>query len=710
MIEDQDLYNSFDKTLYKTGSATSGSSEIEPEQLSSGSGVEANRTITADVLIVGGGKQITLSPGQSIQKALDAIYAAGGGKLSLSAGTFVVNGALTGYPSVSIEGVSPSVTIIDFNSTAANLSFSGTNVYSTGTISSIASGVMVTGSGTSWLANASAGQYLFIGTRHYKIAAVTGDTSLILSEGYTDDVTMPGAAYRIATAIVDVKLSNFTVKSSTGTGITFNDAVSITFDNVFSVLNNKGYAFTNLSRLTMDRVLAASTTSNGFEFTNVGLSDWESVNASACGGHGVVFNNVKTASGLMSAVANTTDGFNCTSLVNCFMTFEASSNGGQGVEFVSGCNANTVDGIIISNTSDGIKLTATSDNNTLGTGLRLDGNGGYGINIAAATCDDNTIAVPSFGTNSSGDYNDSGTGTNVVATIAGSDSQIFTGNGTWTKPDGVRLVQVVCVGAGGGGGGANTIIGGGGGGGGAVITKIFDADDLEATVDITVGTAGTAGSGAAGGNGGNSSFGTRLTAYGGGGGGYNNSVGGGGGGGGGSAGTGSGAGTSATGQMGGVPATSNANGISGQGGGGGDGEAAPVAGKNGEYGGGGGGGGSGSGNGAAGGSSIFAAGGGGGGGGANLGDRTGGAGGMSNSYTAGGGGAAGASNGGAGTAGASNHIGAGGGGGGSNNGGNGGAGGAGGTPGGGGGGGGGATGTPGAGGAGARGEVRVFSI
>jgi len=56
------------------------------------------------------------------------------------------------------------------------------------------------------------------------------------------------------------------------------------------------------------------------------------------------------------------------------------------------------------------------------------------------------------------------------------DDQIFTatGAGTWTKPNGVQNVFVVCVGGGGGGGGgsnnsaggAGGAVGGGGGGGG----------------------------------------------------------------------------------------------------------------------------------------------------------------------------------------------------------------------------------------------------
>ena len=52
-----------------------------------------------------------------------------------------------------------------------------------------------------------------------------------------------------------------------------------------------------------------------------------------------------------------------------------------------------------------------------------------------------------------------------------SDLQVFTSNGTWTKPSGARTVHVICIGGGGGGGSgrqgaaSSSRIGGGGGGG-----------------------------------------------------------------------------------------------------------------------------------------------------------------------------------------------------------------------------------------------------
>jgi hypothetical protein len=122
-----------------------------------------------------------------------------------------------------------------------------------------------------------------------------------------------------------------------------------------------------------------------------------------------------------------------------------------------------------------------------------DGTGGYGIrdNAGAIECKN-------------------GAGAWVQCATA-SAYQVFTANGTWTKPSGVDANQTVIVEvwAGGGGGGANAT--GGGGGGGAYMIRHMRAGDLGATEAVTVGSGGAVNT-----VGDNSSFGTWITVYGGG--------------------------------------------------------------------------------------------------------------------------------------------------------------------------------------------------
>lgn len=92
---------------------------------------------------------------------------------------------------------------------------------------------------------------------------------------------------------------------------------------------------------------------------------------------------------------------------------------------------------------------------------------------------------------------------------------------TWTKPAGLKYLEVWVQGGGGGGGGAqaaanNAAVGGGGGGGGGTY-KLFAAADLAASVAVTAGSFGAGGVAAngTGANGGTSSFSASLTASGG---------------------------------------------------------------------------------------------------------------------------------------------------------------------------------------------------
>lgn len=350
-----------------------------------------------------------------ISAAITAVSDAGGGTVNLRSGTYSPTTDILLKSGVNLIGEKESTTIIDFDSNSASIKYEDDDVYTTGTITSIASGVMVTGSGTSWLANASAGQYLFIANRHYQIAVVTSDTTLILAEGYIGNATLPGASYRISTILTDIDLAELTVKNSADDGLAIRGCKNITLKNMTFQSNNVGIDWDYVTENKFESVIVVTSTSDGVQMDNVGFGDARGLASVSNGGHGFILNTIETMPFQFCASnANTSDGINATSVIKSVFNIESRANGGQGIEFVSGSNNNIISSsLIANNTSDGIKLTATNDNNTIANSI-LEANGGYGVNITASSCDETILSANQFISNSSGDYNDSGTGTIII--------------------------------------------------------------------------------------------------------------------------------------------------------------------------------------------------------------------------------------------------------------------------------------------------------
>ena len=384
-----------------------------------------------------GSQLITLAPGDSLQAAIDDLSQGDGGHIFLQSGTYTITSTLNLKSAIQIEGENTSTTIIDFNDTSAQLKATGTNIYTTGTIVAITNSVILTGSGTTWLGNVTTDHQIFLGNKWYKISAITGDTTIILSEGYTGGATLP-ATYRAVKVIKDIEIKDVSIKNSTGTALDLDDVRDIVLDDILFEGNNKGFVFDNVSEILIDQVIVVTSDSNGVEFNTCGFADIESLATIANSGHGCVINNVRIWTQIVSASnANTSDGYNITSAKILQLNVESSNNGGQGIEFVSGnIGCFIYDSICQTNTSDGIKSTATSDDIIISATQIID-NGGYGVNIAAATCDSNLINGCIFDDNTSGAVNNSGTNTKIVGNIGVADDPASTTatykNGTETR-------------------------------------------------------------------------------------------------------------------------------------------------------------------------------------------------------------------------------------------------------------------------------------
>lgn len=371
-----------------------------------------------DILVnnvqAGGVIEITATTVDNLQDALDNINTQGGGTLRLSPGTYTVNNDLVVYDNTFIEGDSSGNTTITFASQAYGITYTGTDVYTTGTLSVNQGSTTVTGSGTTWT-SAMIGRQIFISNRWYVIANVGSTTSITLATAFAD-ANVSGGTYRIADPINNVGIRNLTITGSTTNAIEAIDIRDMQIYDVVCVSNNVGISLTNFMNIVPELITVAASTSHGVVLTNGSFCNVYSMATVSNGGSGVVTNNIKVCPFQFSAAnSNTADGYNCTDTLDCAFEVEVSGNGGQGIELVSGCDRNFINIMLVNgNTSDGIKLTATSDNNIIGSLCNIINNGGYGINIAASSCNNNCIFAPYFSNNTSGAYTDSGTNTDII--------------------------------------------------------------------------------------------------------------------------------------------------------------------------------------------------------------------------------------------------------------------------------------------------------
>ena len=306
----------------------------------------------------------------------------------------------------SLVGESGPNTIIYFPGIAKSVIVdgSGGRQETTGVISISVNTNNVVGVGTTFT-NLTANDYILLGTDYFKIASITDDTNLVLSDIYRG-ASHNSIKYIAQPMFTGVRLNNFIISGSTTTGLYIRGNRHFNAD---SIALNK-----NTPNILIE---------------NTGDSSFKHILSETCLGAGMTLNNcVSIALNVVDVYNNTSHGIciggNSTSinLISC----ETSNNGGDGINMSQVCSDinltdcvikyNNGNGIVSNSTTQSVMIDSTSIRGNTSTGLSIDGlyhtitgniidkNGSDGLYLTASYCtitgniiNGNTISIKSTG-------------------------------------------------------------------------------------------------------------------------------------------------------------------------------------------------------------------------------------------------------------------------------------------------------------------------
>lgn len=371
---------------------------------------------------------VTISDIADLQAALDGVALLGGGTVSLVPNTYIATSSFTIASGVTLEG---NGSTIDFNAGAFQVLIQGTNAYSTGTVAvNFGSGAVV-GTGTTWTAGM-VGQSILIGDYWYTITSRTDNTHITIEYSAGNafmGTNVSGVSYVIATTIDGSSVNNVTLTNSSTTALRFRyvnglNMNALVVTNSAQAIDGDDSVNVNLQDgYTIDDCVF------GITYDNVPFCVFKSgLISNITGGTGIALTGVtNTALDSLSIQAITGVGAKLTNCANFgFAAWSIIECTSHGLELVSGNNdVDITSGYCNTCGGDGIKLTTTSDRNTIVACSFLN-NTGYGVNIAAASCDDNKVLAPAFSNNTAGTVNDLGTGTFISPQTTGLITAITT--------------------------------------------------------------------------------------------------------------------------------------------------------------------------------------------------------------------------------------------------------------------------------------------
>lgn len=371
-----------------------------------------------------------------IQTAINFVNADGGGTVFLQNGVYTLNESISLPNGVNLIGQSQgnginitearSLVGVVLNLNLYQIVVQGAEPYITGTISNTFGSSIVTGSGTSFT-QSMVGQSILINGYWRVIVQVNSATELLAPSSYISK-TVSGVDCIIASPAINT-ISNLTLRrcSETGTGaisylytdkIVLNSVIFFEPDLTFtikdsslplfrdiSVINaDAGIIINNVGGLVADNLyinsLTSSSSTGGISITNMVHSSMSDFSIEGMFGTGIT-------------ITSSSDFF----LDNGFIN----SNAGYGIRVSSSTDGSITNMIINNNSSDGIELTGTADRFII-SGCHITSNGLYGVDLTAATDDNNLIIGNIFTTNTSGAVNNTGTGTLIRSNIGQADN------------------------------------------------------------------------------------------------------------------------------------------------------------------------------------------------------------------------------------------------------------------------------------------------
>jgi parallel beta-helix repeat protein len=410
-----------------------------------------------------------------LRKTYDAIVATSGGDYTSlyealqdgKTSIFVRNGTYTVYSNLILA--SDNITIVGESRDGVILNCGGsvstcfnaqgdTLNYTDGTVTIANGSYTVTGTGTAWLANAAAGEYILLGSDWYQIKGVTSDTELDVARTYWGQ-NITNATYKIAAMLSNLHIENMTIKTKTAIYFTWvfnatvrncrltnNSTVAMYFYNCYNnrILNNiiqnpnnqaiylyycNHFQITGniaedaryndtiyLSHCNYNTLLdnrCCNNTYSGIELTS---SSWNVIKANICNNNSAgIYLTSSSAQNTISeniCIANNYQGIDIQSNSN-YNTLSGnvcnSSVTECGIEIGSASKYNTLQGnICYGNAVQGIYLSLGSECVVLGNVCR--GNSDYGISIAVNS-NNNIVGMNQLSSNTLGAGIDSGTNT-----------------------------------------------------------------------------------------------------------------------------------------------------------------------------------------------------------------------------------------------------------------------------------------------------------